>query len=317
MNTTKITVFFFIFLISLIVALNFGSSGQLMDYSSDNLSIILEFRLPRVISTALIGAFLATSGCAYQCVFRNPMVSPDLLGSSSGAAFGVVILMMFGYSGILVPVSALFFGLLTTLLCVFCAYSIFRFSVLVLILVGILISSLLASLLNLLHYLLPDTSALFGISYFLMGSLNGLDNDSMLLLLSVGTPAFIGLWLMSSRLDLLALPYDVIQTQGISIKKLVLFVLVLSTICSTVTVCSAGIVGWISLVVPNIVRNVIGGRNSIILPMSALFGASFLLIADTIARSISDVEIPIGVITGIIGAPIFLVIMAMNIPRGH
>lgn len=309
----KFILIIIIFICSFFLALNFGSSGQLINLSSTNLDIILDFRLPRVISTLLIGALLSTAGCVYQSVFRNPLVSPDLLGASSGSAFGMVLLLLLGQSGFILSVGALVCGLIATIICVFCSFLISRFNILVLILTGILISSLLASLLNLMHYLMPNASSLFGVSYFLMGSLNGLDKSSLMLLVAFGAPAFVCLWCMSNRLDLLALPYDVMHSQGVSVRSLIIIALVLSTMCSAVTVSTAGIIGWVSLVIPNILRKIVGVRHFILLPFSAIVGASFLLIADTLSRSVSTVEIPIGVVTGIIGAPIFITIMAKKL----
>src|SRR5574344_1163264 len=150
-NGTRIMIFKFIliiiiFICSFFLALNFGSSGQLINLSSTNLDIILDFRLPRVISTLLIGALLSTAGCVYQSVFRNPLVSPDLLGASSGSAFGMVLLLLLGQSGFILSVGALVCGLIATIICVFCSFLFSRFNILVLILTGILIYSLFASL---------------------------------------------------------------------------------------------------------------------------------------------------------------------------
>ncbi len=299
------------------MAILYGSNGWLLP-DSDNMAMwatICQLRTVRVIATALIGSYLAIAGVIYQSVFRNPLVSPDLLGASSGAAVGVVLCLWCGASYSMLPLGALLFGLTATALCVIFAYLIAGFNILVLILCGILFSSLLASLLQLANYFSPDIGQLLGVQYFLLGSLNNLSLQDIGLLLGFGLPALIGISVYAKQWNILALPFTVVQSQGFNLKLIVFVAISLATLLSAVTVAVAGIIGWVAIVIPNLVRYIVGGKLQILLPFSALAGATFLVLADLLARTVAFVEIPIGVITGIIGAPCFIIILFINMRR--
>ena len=188
-----------------------------------------------------------------------------------------------------------------------------KFNQLVLILTGILLSSLIVSFINILHYFMPDEGTLLGVTSFLMGSLNGLGYHDLMLQGIFGIPAIVMLFVFASRLNLLVLPVDILEIQGINTRILFVFVLLLASMAACTTVAIAGIIGWVSLIIPNLARMWVGGDHRTLLPFSALMGADFVLLADLLSRTITEVEIPIGILIGIIGAPLFLVIMAKNI----
>lgn len=297
---------FFIFILSLLLNLNFGAMGSLF---TQDFFEVLSYRFVHAIGAGLIGCFLALSGLVYQTVFRNPLVSPDVLGSSSGAALGIVLCLFLNFSVFFLPIFALVFGIIATIITMFIAKIIGNFSILILIITGILLSSFLISVLNLFYYLLPEQSSIIGVHYFLMGSLNSLDNSSIYLLLIFGTIGVVGLSMMTRYLDILAAPVDILITQGLRIKKVIIFLLLFSTLLSTVTVVVAGIIGWVSLIIPNIVRLFVKTNHSFLFPITAFIGGAFLLLADLVARNISDIELPIGVVTGILGTPLFIILI--------
>ena len=308
-----------VFIVVFILSLNFGGSDlTIVDVwnNSELQEVFWDIRLPRVLNAVLIGCMLSVSGVAFQAVFQNPLVSPDLLGASSGAAMGTLLLLICGVTGIWLPVGALFSGGVVTVICVMLAWLINRrgkFNQLVLILTGILLSSLIVSFINILHYFMPDEGTLLGVTSFLMGSLNGLGYHDLMLQGIFGIPAIVMLFVFASRLNLLVLPVDILEIQGINTRILFVFVLLLASMAACTTVAIAGIIGWVSLIIPNLARMWVGGDHRTLLPFSALMGADFVLVADLLSRTITEMEIPIGILIGIIGAPLFLVIMAKNI----
>lgn len=273
-------------------------------------NVFWQIRFPRVLTAALVGAFLAVSGVVYQSIFQNPLVSPDLLGASSGAAAGAALTILLGFSWTMVPPIAFLAGILALGISVTAAVLVGRhksFSPLILILSGLMVSSLLSSILALCRYFLPDEGTMRSISYFLMGSLSGSGWNEVIMLVSFGLPLLILIFIFSRTLDLMALPYDVLITQGIHIHLVVIVFLLLATALSGVAVSAVGIIGWISLIVPGVMRILVGEKNRILIPFSACIGSSVLLITDGASRAfIQDIEIPTGIITGIIGAPLFL-----------
>lgn len=308
-----------IFILMFLLSINYGGSDlSLADvWNSEEFGeVFWDIRLPRVLNAVLIGSMLAVSGVAFQAVFQNPLVSPDLLGASSGAALGTLILLICGISGMWLPVGALAAGGGVTAICVAVAWFINRrgrFNQLVLILTGILISSLIVSFINIMHYFMPDEGTLLGVTGFLMGSLNGLGYRELMIQGGFGIPAVLLLWVFAKKLNLLVLPVDILEVQGINTRRMFIFVLLLASVASCSTVAVAGMIGWVSLIIPNLARMWLGGDHRILLPCSALMGADFVMSADLLSRTMTVVEIPIGILIGIIGAPLFLVIMAKNI----
>lgn len=300
----KVSFILLLFFIALFLNLNIGELGDIFS----NFNEVFEYRLPRTLGIALIGAFLAVGGLIYQAIFRNPLVSPDLLGSSAGASLGVVLCIILGLGSYFIMIGAFIFALLTTILALFIAKVVGNLNNLVLILVGILLSTLLVAILNLVNYLIPDKSSMIGVYFFLMGSFNALDFDA-LMILTLGLIAIIPIFLISSRLDLLAAPKEVLITQGFKVNEFIALALILGTILSSITVVVAGIIGWVSLVIPNIIRLLFKVKHKYLILLSGILGSSFLLLADTLSKNISYVELPIGVITGLIGSPVFIAIM--------
>ena len=293
------------------LSLSLGSSGFLFpwDLTEAQETILWNIRFPRVLAAGLAGGILAVAGAAYQGVFQNPLVSPDLLGSSAGSVIGIMLGLIFGAGFWFLPVISFVTGMLAMLLVLFVAFLMTRrggFSVVLLILVGVVTSALFSAALNFLRYFLPNESSLFGASYYMMGALNGAGTEDILILLVFGLMPALALWLLARSLDALSLPHEVLETQGVRVKPLIFIILFLATMASSATVAAGGIIAWVSLIVPGILRFSFGRSHVFLLPCSFVTGAAFLMLCDLMSRALIPYEIPIGIMTSIIGAPVFL-----------
>lgn len=270
-------------------------------------TVLLELRGPRIAAAMFIGAALAAAGAAYQNLFRNPLVSPDILGVSAGAAVGAVVGIFFSLGALAVQSLAFAFGLAAVAL----VYSVARAvrghdPLLVLVLAGVVIGSLLGACVALMKYLADPYNQLPAITFWLLGSLASAgpaDLASMLPLLAIG---FFPLWLLRWRIDVLTLDDDEARALGVETARLRPAVIAAATLMTSAAVAVAGVVGWIGLVIPHLARLMVGPEFSRLLPASVLLGAAFLLITDTLARAIVETEIPLGVLTAFIGTPLFL-----------
>ena len=273
-------------------------------------SIIFDIRLPRIISAILIGASLAVAGASFQAMFVNPLVSPGILGVLSGASFGAALGMILGLNWFLINLSTFIFGILA----VFFAISIsFIYSssrnMIILVLGGIISSSLFSALLSIIKYGADTNDVLPAITYWLMGSLS-FSTSSIVWNLTI--PMLGGILILiffSKYLNALSLGDEEAKALGINTKLIKLIIIIVATLISALSVILAGIIGWIGLIIPHITRLLFGADNKVILPMSALIGAIFLLIVDNTSKLIFSFEIPIGSVTAIIGIPIFIFVL--------
>ena len=272
---------------------------------------ILWWRLPRVVGGFLSGALLAVAGSIFQRVFQNPLVAPDILGTSAGAALGTVAAVSLSGGLVLVTVGAILGGLGAATLALFVSFILGRrgvLNILVLILCGILLSSFLASVLGVWRYLTPDNGTLRGMFYIMSGGLGSVGWSEVWLLLGVAVVASLPLLLLRPFLYLLALPLDILVTQGFRVRLWSFVLLFIAASITATTVAAVGVIGWVALVVPNIVRYCTkSGKPELV--MSALVGGMFLMLADTLGRSFTAAEIPVGLVTGIAGVPFFLLIL--------
>jgi iron complex transport system permease protein len=270
-------------------------------------TVVLELRAPRIAAAAFIGAGLAAAGAAYQSLFRNPLASPDILGVSAGAAVGAVLGILFSLSVFAVQSLAFAFGLAAVAL----VYAVTRAvrghdPLLVLVLAGVVIGSLLGACVALMKYLADPHSQLPAITFWLLGSLasaSPADLRSMLPLLVIG---FIPLWLLRWRINVLSLDDDEAKALGVETARLRPAVIAAATLITSSAVAVAGVIGWVGLVIPHLARLMVGPDFSRLLPASALLGAAFLLATDTLARAITETELPLGALTAFIGTPLFL-----------
>ncbi|MDD3985326.1 MAG: iron ABC transporter permease [Methanobacterium sp.] len=272
-------------------------------------TIIFDIRLPRILAAMMIGASLSIAGAAFQGLFQNPLVSPDKLGVSAGAGFGAALAILFSASIFMIQVSAFFWGLTAVGLTYFLGRAFKGTSMLTLVLCGIAIAAFFSALLSFIKYVADPYGQLQTIVFWLMGSLTAVTNQDIIIM---GIPIFIGtliLLMVRWRLNVLCMGEKESQTLGINIKRLQAIIIICCTIITASAVSVCGIIGWIGLVIPHVARMFVGHDHKILLPTSLILGAFFLLLIDDIARTITITEIPLGILTAIIGAPFFLYLL--------
>lgn len=278
-------------------------------------SLVIEARAPRVLAGILVGAGLSVSGAAYQAVFRNPLVSPGLLGVLSGCAFGAAL----GILWHLQPLPIALLSSVTGLIAVAAGVGIARMfqttSILLLVLGGIIANALFTSLLSITQYLADPVDQLPSIVYWLLGSLSAVDRHTLWLTAPVLMLAIALLCMAGRAIDALSLSDDEALSLGVPVQTIRYGVIVLATLICALTVSLAGMVGWIGLLMPHLARLLVGPGNARLLPVSACLGGAFLLVADGIARSLSAGEIPLGIITELFGALAF-VLMLHRVRKG-
>lgn len=285
-------------------------SGGAADWPISDDKVVFAVRLPRVAAAALVGAALAVSGAAYQGMFRNPMVSPDILGASTGAGFGaaVAILLGAGYFGI--SAAAFCCGLLA----VAAAWLVSRLSkadqAVALILAGMMISFLFSAGTSFVKLVADTQQQLPAITYWLMGSLSSIkDKDVVFLAIPVAL-GMIPLFFLRWRMNLLTVGEEEAQSMGVNTRRLRGAVIVCATLLTSASVAVSGMIGWVGLVIPHFCRMLFGYDYRRLIPAGALFGAAFLLAVDDIARLVTTGELPLGILTAFVGAPLFLYLIA-------
>lgn len=285
-------------------------TGGAADWPISDDKVVFAVRLPRVAAAALVGAALAVSGAAYQGMFRNPMVSPDILGASTGAGFGaaVAILLGAGYFGI--SAAAFCCGLLA----VAAAWLVSRLSkadqAVALILAGMMISSLFSAGTSFVKLVADTQQQLPAITYWLMGSLSSIkDKDVVFLAIPVAL-GMIPLFFLRWRMNLLTVGEEEAQSMGVNTRRLRGAVIVCATLLTSASVAVSGMIGWVGLVIPHFCRMLFGYDYRRLIPAGALFGAAFLLAVDGIARLVTTGELPLGILTAFVGAPLFLYLIA-------
>ena len=269
-------------------------------------NVLFQIRLPRIAAAVLIGAALSAAGAAYQGMFRNPMVSPDILGASTAAGFGAALGILLGADYFGISLTAFVFGLGAVLL----AYLVSRFAraneTLSLILAGMVVSSLFSAGTSFVKLVADTQEQLPAITYWLMGSLAAVKQRDVLFLLAPFVLGLLPLLLLRWRMNLLTLGEDEAKALGVNTTALRLVVIVCATLLTAASVAVCGMIGWVGLIVPHLCRMLFGSDYRRLLPASALFGAAFLLLVDDIARLATAGEIPIGILTAFVGAPMFL-----------
>jgi iron complex transport system permease protein len=274
-------------------------------------NVVLLVRGPRVIAAALVGAALAVAGTAFQGIFRNPLVSPDILGASSGAALGAVLGIYFSLGVIGIEALA-FAGGLVAVAAVYVIGSLLRSRdpILVLVLTGVVIGALLGAGVGLVKYLADPYNQLPAMTFWLLGSLAATTVSDLLPLagaVAVGTIVLIALrW----RLNVMSLPEDEARALGLATGPFRIAIVAAATLVTSASVATSGVVGWVGLVVPHLARALVGPDFPRLVPTAALLGGGYLLFIDTIARTAAPVEIPLGILTAVIGTPFFIWLLA-------
>lgn len=272
-------------------------------------TVVFQIRLPRIIAAILVGASLSIAGAAFQGIFKNPLVSSDLLGVSNGAGFGAALGILISGVGVITQVLAFIFGIISVSITYLISKSYKAGGILVLVLSGVAISAFFAALISAIKYIADPMDKLPEIVYWLMGSLAKVTMSQIAMVI---VPIFIGcviLFIFRWHINLLAMGDEEAQSLGLNPSRLRLIVIIGATLVTSAAVSISGIIGWMGLVVPHIVRMIVGPDNRILLPASLSFGASFLLLIDNISRAVIPIEIPIGILTAVIGVPLFLYLL--------
>lgn len=292
------------------LAASAGDGGQSLPQYETLYNLIVRIRLPRVLAAVMVGAALATSGAAFQGVFRNPLVSPGLLGVLAGAAFGAALGIVLGLPWLYVQGLSFVFGILAVAFGVGVAALFGNGSIVMMVLGGVISGALFTSLLSMVKYVADPYNTLPAIVYWLMGSLAVADLGQVAALVVPMTLGIGGLIVLGRPLDALTMGDDEARALGVPVRAIRYTIVALATLISALTVSLAGIIGWIGLIVPHIARLLVGPCNSRLLPASAALGACFLLGADAISRTLTTTEVPIGIVTELIGIPAFLLVLA-------
>ncbi len=286
-------------------------TGRASGVDAATATVILQVRGPRVVASVLVGAALAVAGTAFQGLFRNPLVSPDILGASSGAALGAVLgiyfsLGIFGIEGLA------FAGGVAAVAGVYAIGSALRGRdpILVLVLAGVVIGALLGAGVGLVKYLADPYNQLPAMTFWLLGSLAATTNSDLLPLLgpvALGTLVLVALrW----RMNVMSLPEEEARALGVPTGMLRVVIVAAATLVTSASVATSGIIGWVGLVVPHLARALVGPDFPRLLPTAAILGGGYLLLIDTLARTAASVEIPLGILTAVIGTPFFIWLLA-------
>jgi iron complex transport system permease protein len=273
--------------------------------------VLLNVRLPRIFAALIVGGALAAAGAAYQVIFRNPLVSPDILGVSTGAGFGAALGILLSLPVVLIEAFAFAGGIVTVVLVTAIAAAVRSHDrVLVLVLAGVVVGALAGAAISLVKIVADPYDQLPAITFWLLGSLAGAKGVDVG---AVVPPVLLGLvllWLLRWRITVLSLGDDEAKALGIDATRLRAVVIAAATLATAAVVAISGVVGWIGLLIPHMARMLVGPQFARLLPASILMGAGFLVLVDTLARTLARVETPIGILTAIIGAPAFIWLLA-------
>lgn len=272
-------------------------------------NLLFDIRLPRILAAALIGASLSVAGASFQAMFVNPLVSPSLLGVLAGASFGAALGMVFSGSWFAVQCLTFFFGFLAVGIAVAIAKMHKGNTILLLILGGVISGAMFTSLLSVIKYIADPANQLPAIVQWLMGGLSLVDYKT---LLAAGIPQIVSIALVilfSGYLNALSMGDEEARSLGIRVERIRLLLIFLATLMSALTVVIAGMIGWVGLIIPHITRMLVGPDNKILVPASALIGAIYLIAVDNVSRMLFVVEIPMGIVTSLVGIPFFVLIL--------
>ncbi len=292
-----------------------GKLGILHNEASDVFqAVVLSVRLPRVIAAMLVGGALSMAGAASQGVFRNPMVSPNILGAAAGSGFGAALGILFSFNFLFIQISAFIFGLIAVLITFFGSHFLAKKGdiTLTMILTGMVVSSLFTAFVSLIKYVADPNSKLPTIVFWLMGSLSSVTALDIYLITIPLAIGFVPLILLRWKINLLAFGDDEAKSMGISTFSLRLVIIFGTTLLTAASISICGMIGWIGLIVPHMCRYIVGQNYKYVIPASGLLGSVFLLIVDNFARNVAAVEIPLGILTSLIGGPFFLYLLFNN-----
>lgn len=297
---------------ALLASVGGGESGLAPNVEA----LVLQVRAPRLFAALAVGAALAGAGAAFQNLFKNPLVSPDILGVSAGCALGAGLAILFGLSIVMIQGLAFAGGIAAVALVLAVGNWVRgRDPILTLILTGVVVGSLFGAGIALVKYLADPYNQLPAITFWLLGSFAGALPKDLAVALPVMLAGTVPLVLLRWRIDLLALSEDEARSLGLDVSKLRIAVIACATLVTASAVAIAGVIGWVGLVIPHAARLLVGAAFARVLPLSLVLGAAFMLAVDTACRTVSATEIPPGVATAFIGTPVFIVLLAATFRR--
>ena len=283
------------------------ATGQVADVSPAVESVILQVRGPRVMAAMLVGAALAVAGTAFQGLFRNPLVSPDILGASSGAALGAVLGIYLSLGVFAIQTIAFLGGLIAVGVVYVIGASVrSRDPILVLVLTGVVVGSLFGAGVGLVKYLADPYNQLPAMTFWLLCSLSATGVRDLLPLFGPVAAGAAVLVALRWRMNVMSLPEEEARALGVATGPLRIAIVAAATLVTSASVATAGIIGWVGLVVPHLARSLVGPDFARLLPAAAILGGGYLLLIDTLARTMAQVEIPLGILTAVIGTPFFI-----------
>jgi len=313
MFTVMICAVFFSFLVGyyplspIEVIKAFGSQfGYQGDVLPQAITIFWKIRLPRILSACLIGASLSVAGSVYQGMFRNPLVSPDILGVSSGASLGAAIAIFIGMPNIIIQVSAFVGGVAAVALSYLISRKSAHSQTLSLVLTGSMVMALCNAGVIMIKYVGDPNNVLQQLTFWLMGSLAKTNMEALGWSAGAMIVGILVIFILRWRINLLTFDDEEAKSLGINIKKYRLIFIISSTLLSAAAVCLGGLIGWVGLMMPHIGRALVGPDYKRLIPACAILGATFLMLMDDIARTILSLELPLGVVTSVLGAPFFV-----------
>lgn len=284
-----------------------GRGGQIEQ------NIIFAFRMPHVITAVCVGAGLSLAGAAFQSLFKNPLAAPDILGVVSGASFGCVLALLFGLGIVFVSVMGFVFGIVSTLLVMLIGYNKHApYDTTSMVLAGLIISALFQSLIGIVKYIADPQDTLPMITYWLLGSFDvSLESHVVFSLIGIVCGSGV-LFCLRWKLNLLMLSDDEAKSLGVNLVYLRTWVICASTMIVACAVSICGIIGWVGLLVPHIARLLCGSENTRLIPLTTVLGAVFLVVIDSLSRTLASEQIPISILTSLVGAPFFIYILRKN-----
>ncbi|CUU55413.1 iron complex transport system permease protein [Parafrankia irregularis] len=273
-------------------------------------AVVMNIRLPRILAALLVGAALASSGAAYQTMFRNPLVSPEVLGVAAGAGFGASVSILIGLPTAALQTISFGCGLLAAVLAVSIARLVGRGSLIILVLGGVIIGAMFNALISSAQYFANPETTLPEITFWLFGNLGRASMHSLLVPSIIIGVCLVVLYTVRWPLTVLATGDDEARSLGVNRTRIWAVTITASTLMTATAVSVAGIIGWVGLVVPHLARFAAGPSFNRMLPVTTLLGAGYLLAVDDVARTATELDLPLGILTALIGAPFFVALLA-------
>lgn len=284
--------------------------NQPQDWPETMETVIFSIRIPRIIAAILIGGALSVSGASFQNLTKNPMAAPDILGVSAGAGFGAALAMTMYLSWFSIQISAFIFSLTAVGLAILISRIFGKDSIVVLILGGLVVSAFFQALISLLKYIADPDQTLPAITFWLMGGLSKVTNQDLLIALIPISISLLILFSVRWQINVLSVGDEEARALGVNTSIIRMIVIISATLMTATAVSIGGIIGWVGLVIPHMARMIVGSNFYYLMPTSFLLGGSFLLLVDNVSRSATSAEIPIGILTALIGTPFFVFLLS-------